>query len=344
MNTNRNDDLPHFVLSPQNADEFDDTDIGDCRAYQGNIYDEDFQIYVDENGNSVFSIVVPCRNGDDETDIYDKEPANYAYWEVRKIRDAIYGGVYEGKLLKSLPAVDGSAKWVKTSTMVAIKKMNCDHVMREANRSAERPLEEIKAMQYLQNHTTSSHNNVVDENLTSEDIRQRAEQSVMENHIMTSIDVITDNENLYLVMPFCDGREMFDVIKEQNFSEPEARYWFKQILKAVETLQEAGVCHRDMSLENMMVSGAAVNVIVIDFGMALKIPYIVDGDGRKQRCLIQPDKTCGKVCCFRFQIWYSLCLDEYLLTSLLQTRIIIWHQKYVKIQALSTVMQSICGR
>ena len=300
MNTIRNNDLPHFVLNPQNAGEFDDTDIGNCRAYQGNIYDEDFQIYADENGNSIFSIVVPYRNRDDESDVYDKEPANYAYWEVRKIRDAIYGGVYEGKLLKRLPAVDGSVKWIKTSTMVAIKKMNWNHVMRETNRSAERPLEEIKAMQHLQNHTTSSHNNVVRENLTGEDIRQRAEQSVMENHIMTSIDVITDNKNLYLVMPFCDGREMFDVIENQKFSEPEARYWFKQILKAVEILQEAGVCHRDMSLENMMVSGAAVNAIVIDFGMALKIPYIVDGDGIKQRCLLKPDKKGGKVCCFVF--------------------------------------------
>ena len=299
MNTQRqfdaNDDQPHRASGPQNADNFEDTDIGDCRAYQGNIYDEDHQVHFDENGNSVFSIVVPYRDSDDdEMDAYDREPADYAYWEVRKIRGAIYGGVYAGILLKRLHTHDGSVKWVKTSTMVAIKKLDCDHVMREANTSAERPMEEIKAMQYLQHHIAARSNNL-QENLTSDDIRQRAEQGIFEHHVMTSIDVITDNVNLYLVMPFCDGKEMFDVVQEQKFSEPEARYWFKQILKAVETLQEAGVCHRDMSLENMMVSNAGVLAIVIDFGMALKIPYITDENGFRQRCLIKPDRACGKV-------------------------------------------------
>jgi serine/threonine protein kinase len=195
--------------------------------------------------------------------------------------------------LWKIPTSDGSVKWIRTPTKVAIKKLDYDRVIRDADNSAERPMEEIKAMQYLQRHI-ADRNNTLHDALTGEEVRARAEQGIMENNIMTSIDVLTDNVYLYLIMPFCDGRELFDVVQAGKFSEPEARHWFKQILKAVETLQEAGVCHRDMSLENIMTSGNDL-AIVIDFGMCLKIPYITDEYGNRQRCLIKPDRACGKV-------------------------------------------------
>lgn len=89
----------------------------------------------------------------------------------------------------------------------------------------------------------------------------------------------------------------------------------------MESLQSAGVCHRDMSLENLLVhqNGA----LIIDLGMCLRVPYRNDNtsmlsaafsgmnmnstdptinasenmifDGRSApRCLIRPQGTCGK--------------------------------------------------
>jgi hypothetical protein len=307
-----NDDPPQYDSGAQDAGNFPDTVITDCHSYQGNIYNEDGSIFTDENGVSVFAIVVPYLDnipfdeiGDSDSEDEDmhisersdmssiREPADYAYWSVRELRVAIYGGVFEGKLLRKMPTSDGSVKWIRTPTKVAIKKLDYDRVIRDADNSAERPMEEIKAMQYLQRHI-ADRNNTLHDALTGEEVRARAEQGIMENNIMTSIDVLTDNVYLYLIMPFCDGRELFDVVQAGKFSEPEARHWFKQILKAVETLQEAGVCHRDMSLENIMTSGNDL-AIVIDFGMCLKIPYITDEYGNRQRCLIKPDRACGKV-------------------------------------------------
>jgi len=58
----------------------------------------------------------------------------------------------------------------------------------------------------------------------------------------------------------------------ERFSEGEARYWMDQVLRGIENLQSAGVCHRDMSLENLLVhkSGA----LIIDLGMCLRIPFV----------------------------------------------------------------------
>lgn len=60
-----------------------------------------------------------------------------------------------------------------------------------------------------------------------------------------------------------------------------------------------GVCHRDMSLENILVDEYRL-AIVIDFGMCLRVPYaaasggITDVSARTLRLLMKPMIPCGK--------------------------------------------------
>jgi serine/threonine protein kinase len=72
------------------------------------------------------------------------------------------------------------------------------------------------------------------------------------------------------------------------------------ISKGVSHLQKMGVCHRDMSLENILVDEYKTSV-VIDLGMCLKIPYdnnengaITDVSGGTLRRLVTPLVPCGK--------------------------------------------------
>lgn len=65
-------------------------------------------------------------------------------------------------------------------------------------------------------------------------------------------------------------------------------------------MQKAGVCHRDMSLENILVDEYKTSV-VIDLGMCLKIPYDSGTDGEVTdvtagtlRRLVTPLIPCGK--------------------------------------------------
>lgn len=54
----------------------------------------------------------------------------------------------------------------------------------------------------------------------------------VEAHVMITLDSLTDGRNLYCVMPYCSGGELFDVLEKRNkFPESEARYWFHQILE-----------------------------------------------------------------------------------------------------------------
>jgi Serine/threonine protein kinase len=182
--------------------------------------------------------------------------------------------------------------------------------------SAERPLQEIAAMQHLQKFLARGGYGSVGDGggaTRREDVlysvvedvqeqrrkRERAIQGMMEHHVMTSLDVLSDDTELYLVMPFCNGGELFDVLEERkSFPESEARFWMKQILRGIETLQKAGMCHRDMSLENILTTSDNL-ALIIDFGMSIRIPYVDNGSGGvgglRQRCLIKPDRPCGKV-------------------------------------------------
>mmetsp|Transcript_29858 Transcript_29858/g.59499 ORF Transcript_29858/g.59499 Transcript_29858/m.59499 type:complete len:567 (+) Transcript_29858:178-1878(+) len=120
----------------------------------------------------------------------------------------------------------------------------------------------------------------------------RVPLNMLESHIMMPLDLLTDNRNLYSIMPYCTGGELFEVLeKKSRFSEPEARFWMRQILQGLACLKEAGVSHRDMSLENLLVQEG--NVLVIDMGMCLRVPYL-NPVNKRQRLLIQPQGTCGK--------------------------------------------------
>lgn len=90
-------------------------------------------------------------------------------------------------------------------------------------------------------------------------------QSTLESHIMMPLDLLSDDRHLYSIMPYCSGGELFDVLEKKNrFSEAEARYWMRQILKGLSCLKKAGVSHRDLSLENLLVHDG--NILVIDMG------------------------------------------------------------------------------
>jgi len=113
-------------------------------------------------------------------------------------------------------------------------------------------------------------------------------EAMMESKVMPSRDILDDGNYLYIVMPFCDGRDFDHYLGTTGkLSENEARRYLLQILEGIETMQNAGVTHRDMSLDNLMIHDG--NCIIIDMGVALRIPY-----ENGQRFLIAPQGPCGR--------------------------------------------------
>jgi len=200
---------------------------------------------------------------DDGDSMQDRDSVEYeseqrAYWMQRTIREAIYGRVMYAVVLKKRKR---GADWEVTTEQCAIKEMSWQHIKKERDLLAEDPIKEVSAMQFLK----QWHEN----NSTTLDSSLNA---MLHTNIMMPLDLLSDDRHLYSVMPFCDGGELFERLDlNERFSEEEARYWMYQVLNGLESMQHAGICHRDMSLENLLVHRNGC--LVIDFGMCLRIPY-----------------------------------------------------------------------
>jgi hypothetical protein len=166
-----------------------------------------------------------------------------------------------------------------TSQHVAVKVNYSRRMERYRGRHAENPLQEIAAMQLIGNDNP---------------------------HVMGLVEVLFDGANLNVVMPYAGSGDLFQLLQDSQeqgtgFTEPEARFWFRQIIDGVRHLHSKGVCHRDLSPENVMIDGQ--NSLIIDMGMAIRVPYtdpsnpqnVTDITNGIEKRLIAPQGTCGKL-------------------------------------------------
>jgi len=200
----------------------------------------------------------------------DGRPPERAYWIGRKLRKCIFGVVKECTVLRFRN--DQAVPWEVTEGKAAVKIMSWQKI-REL-RHIEDPQQEVAAMQYVS-------------------------QEGVHPHVMGVFDVLEDEDYLLMFMPFCSSGDLFGFVQQAGrFQETMARFWFKQILEGVSHLQRMGVCHRDMSLENILVDEFKRSV-VIDLGMCLRVPYddgenVTDVSAGTLRRLMRPLIPCGK--------------------------------------------------
>ena len=133
-------------------------------------------------------------------------------------------------------------------------------------------------------------------------------------NVLGSTEVLQDTDYLYSIMPYCRSGDLFGIVlsaaeerasREElegagGMTEPVARYWFRQLCMGLHYLQSKGICHRDLSLENILVD--VHHCLVIDMGMCLRVPYASDTTSGEAvdvtqgtvRRLMTPMGTCGK--------------------------------------------------
>lgn len=87
-------------------------------------------------------------------------------------------------------------------------------------------------------------------------------------HIITIYEVFENKDKIVIVMEYASRGDLYDYIcDKQNFSEPEARHFFRQIVSAVHYCHQNGIVHRDLKLENILLDGSG-NVKIADFGLS----------------------------------------------------------------------------
>ena len=135
---------------------------------------------------------------------------------------------------------------------IAIKVYQRSKLRELHGRTHENPSKELSAMQFV--NTDGGHDNVI-----------------------SLIECCADNANIFAIMEFCDGGELYDIVEmNRGLTETLARNYMKQIINGLIYLHSLPLCHRDMSLENVLVTTTGVCKI-IDLGMSLRMGVSRDG-------------------------------------------------------------------
>lgn len=95
----------------------------------------------------------------------------------------------------------------------------------------------------------------------------------MVKHSDKSVAIKEDGSELpvnYIAMDYAENGEIFDFIAESGkFTEREARYYFHQLIEALEYMHGEGYYHRDIKPENLLLD-EDYNLKVADFGFTTK--------------------------------------------------------------------------
>jgi MAP/microtubule affinity-regulating kinase len=87
-------------------------------------------------------------------------------------------------------------------------------------------------------------------------------------HIIKLYEVIDTPKELYLIMEYASGGEIFDyLIAHGRMKEKDARKHFRQIISAMEYCHNLHIIHRDLKAENMLLD-ENMNVKIADFGFS----------------------------------------------------------------------------
>jgi len=182
--------------------------------------------------------------------IYDR------YRFVKKLEDTHFGSVWEGSDVHRLHGGNGRVAVKESKKSSAMSKRHC--------RSRKTVPEDV-------------------------DMEIKIHQMCMSdpecpNAIIRLHDVITsDPTNIYMIMEFGDGGSLLDHLQNQTFPKrsseithrhvqwkTDVRRWFRDICLAVEFMHDRNLCHKDLSLQNLLLksSGSRLDVKVVDFGLS----------------------------------------------------------------------------
>ena len=178
------------------------------------------------------------------------------------IKNALFGEVMVGALAQPV----NEEIYCRSADYVAIKKI-CSDKLADPQLHFEDPMKEIAALQFFDDDPNP--------------------------HLVRIYECLYDGANYYTVMEFCSGGTFSDLLASHNkFTETKAIVFFSHIVAGLLHMKSHGVCHRDLSLQNLVLSGDGVCKI-IDLGMALRVPY-EECDGCAKFFYLKKQGACGK--------------------------------------------------
>ncbi|CAD7683656.1 unnamed protein product [Nyctereutes procyonoides] len=142
-------------------------------------------------------------------------------------------------------------------------------------------------------------------------------RSLAHQHIVGFHGFFEDSDFVFVVLELCRRRSLLELHKRRKaLTEPEARYYLRQIVLGCQYLHRNRVIHRDLKLGNLFLN-EDLEVKIGDFGLATKVEY--DGERKKTLCgtpnYIAPEVLSKKGHSFEVDVWSIGCIMYTLLVG-----------------------------
>uniref|UniRef100_A0A8C9X6D7 Serine/threonine-protein kinase PLK3 n=2 Tax=Sander lucioperca TaxID=283035 RepID=A0A8C9X6D7_SANLU len=93
-------------------------------------------------------------------------------------------------------------------------------------------------------------------------------------HVVKFSHHFEDQENIYIFLELCSRKSLAHIWKARHtLTEPEVRYYLKQIISGLKYLHSRGILHRDLKLGNFFVN-ENMELRLGDFGLAAKLETV----------------------------------------------------------------------
>ena len=99
----------------------------------------------------------------------------------------------------------------------------------------------------------------------------QCQRSVSSDNIVKLLDVQKTENNFYLILEYCKGGDLSTYIKKNGkVSEQVAQIWLRQIAEAFRVLSEKNIIHRDLKLQNILMTETSTSAVLklADFGLS----------------------------------------------------------------------------
>ncbi|KAG5841322.1 serine/threonine-protein kinase PLK2b [Anguilla rostrata] len=129
-------------------------------------------------------------------------------------------------------------------------------------------------------------------------------------HIVHFYQHFEDKDNIYILLEYCSRRSLAHILKARKIlTEPEVRYYLRQIMSGMRYLHEHKILHRDLKLGNFFVS-ESMELKVGDFGLAARLEPV--GSRRKTICgtpnYLSPEVLNKQGHCCESDVWALGCV------------------------------------
>ena len=93
--------------------------------------------------------------------------------------------------------------------------------------------------------------------------------SIRHSHVVRLLEVFESSRHFNMVMEFCSGGDLLQYVKGKGkMEEEEAKGVFAQVVEGVKACHDHNIIHRDVKLDNVLLSSTCLSAKLCDFGVS----------------------------------------------------------------------------